>query len=222
MLRDRLRTPESNLLKYTDNVCTIQDEEEVSERMRSYLQKLKPIKAPDPTMAEKAATASSVGGSSVDGADSAQFVTPLSSPSQITIKPAEIADGSPEGLHVASAPTAGPELATGVPVSVLVDGLTVSKSEDSSGLNSHATEKDEQRHVEEPVAVDPAYALNADSIDRPTSAEETNNDTDNEKDEPKEAEDETKYPGGFALGILTFGLCMATFVVALDNTIIGE
>ena len=37
-----------------------------------------------------------------------------------------------------------------------------------------------------------------------------------------EAEDESKYPGGFALGILTFGLCMATFVVALDNTIIGE
>ena len=37
-----------------------------------------------------------------------------------------------------------------------------------------------------------------------------------------EAEDETKYPGGFALAILTFGLCMATFVVALDNTIIGE
>ena len=33
--------------------------------------------------------------------------------------------------------------------------------------------------------------------------------------------DESKYPGGVALGILTFGLMMATFVVALDNTIIG-
>ncbi|KAI9708998.1 MAG: hypothetical protein M1812_007811 [Candelaria pacifica] len=34
-------------------------------------------------------------------------------------------------------------------------------------------------------------------------------------------EDETKYPGGWALGILTFGLCLALFVVALDNTIIA-
>lgn len=38
----------------------------------------------------------------------------------------------------------------------------------------------------------------------------------------EEADDEIKYPGGFALAILTFGLCMAIFVVALDNTIIGE
>lgn len=37
----------------------------------------------------------------------------------------------------------------------------------------------------------------------------------------EEKEDETVYPGGAALAVLTFGLCMATFVVALDNTIIG-
>ncbi|KAI9699110.1 MAG: hypothetical protein M1836_003299 [Candelina mexicana] len=34
-------------------------------------------------------------------------------------------------------------------------------------------------------------------------------------------EEEAKYPGGWALGILTFGLCLALFVVALDNTIIA-
>ena len=33
--------------------------------------------------------------------------------------------------------------------------------------------------------------------------------------------DDSKYPGGGKLAILTFGLCMATFVVALDNTIIA-
>lgn len=38
----------------------------------------------------------------------------------------------------------------------------------------------------------------------------------------EEKEDETVYPGGAALAVLTFGLCMATFVVALDNTIIGN
>jgi hypothetical protein len=34
-------------------------------------------------------------------------------------------------------------------------------------------------------------------------------------------EDEIVYPGGLQLGLLTFGLCMATFTVALDNTIIA-
>lgn len=35
-------------------------------------------------------------------------------------------------------------------------------------------------------------------------------------------DDESKYPKALPLLILTFGLCMSTFVVALDNTIIGE
>lgn len=42
-----------------------------------------------------------------------------------------------------------------------------------------------------------------------------------ETTDEEEQEDESVYPGGAALAILTFGLCMATFVVALDNTIIG-
>ena len=36
-----------------------------------------------------------------------------------------------------------------------------------------------------------------------------------------EQNDDSKYPGGTKLAFLTFGLCMATFVVALDNTIIA-
>ena len=35
----------------------------------------------------------------------------------------------------------------------------------------------------------------------------------------EEVEDESKYPSGAKLLVLTFGLCMATFVVALDNTV---
>jgi hypothetical protein len=34
-------------------------------------------------------------------------------------------------------------------------------------------------------------------------------------------EEEINYPGGLQLSLLTFGLCMATFTVALDNTIIA-
>ena len=36
-----------------------------------------------------------------------------------------------------------------------------------------------------------------------------------------EQNDDSKYPSGTVLALLTFGLCMATFVVALDNTIIA-
>lgn len=35
------------------------------------------------------------------------------------------------------------------------------------------------------------------------------------------ADDTSKYPGGTKLALLTFGLAMATFVIALDNTIIA-
>ena len=42
------------------------------------------------------------------------------------------------------------------------------------------------------------------------------------EEQAAEVEDESKYPSGFPLAILTFGLCVSIFVVALDNTIIGE
>ena len=37
-----------------------------------------------------------------------------------------------------------------------------------------------------------------------------------------EKEDESNHVTGTKLGLLSFGLCIALFVVALDNTIIGE
>ena len=42
------------------------------------------------------------------------------------------------------------------------------------------------------------------------------------EEQVEEKEDESKYPSGVALTLLTLGLCMSTFVVALDNTIIGK
>ncbi|TVY67383.1 Efflux pump roqT [Lachnellula suecica] len=39
--------------------------------------------------------------------------------------------------------------------------------------------------------------------------------------EEDEEVDDTVYPGGLQLGLLTFGLCIATFTVALDNTILA-
>lgn len=40
--------------------------------------------------------------------------------------------------------------------------------------------------------------------------------------EVENEEEEAEYPGGLALGLITAGLLLATFVVALDNTIIGK
>lgn len=83
------------------------------------------------------------------------------------------------------------------------------------------------------------------SLERPEAAEEPVTDTDQSSTaEGKEAEtdlvftasratepssvgeagedDESKYPRTLPLVLLTFGLCLSTFVVALDNTIIGE
>ncbi|CZR61162.1 related to aflatoxin efflux pump AFLT [Phialocephala subalpina] len=45
--------------------------------------------------------------------------------------------------------------------------------------------------------------------------------TDGEPDIEAEGDDEIVYPGKLQLGLLTLGLCLATFTVALDNTIIA-
>ena len=62
---------------------------------------------------------------------------------------------------------------------------------------------------DEHIAVDPAYA-------EKTSAEVVRG-----VEGEDEVEDDREYPNGFTLATLTFGLCLATFVIALDNTIIG-
>ena len=84
------------------------------------------------------------------------------------------------------------------------------------------TSSDPPEAVEEPVA----------NTDQSRTAEEKEAETDlaptasraTELSSVGEAgeDDESKYPKALSLAILTFGLCMSTFVVALDNTIIGE
>ncbi|MCJ1286960.1 hypothetical protein MMC26_006307 [Xylographa opegraphella] len=75
-------------------------------------------------------------------------------------------------------------------------------------LHDTTNEKDEH------IAVDPAYAVNSEN----TSAEVV---AAKESDDEVEVQDDRDYPNGFTLGTLTFGLCLATFVIALDNTIIA-
>ena len=49
----------------------------------------------------------------------------------------------------------------------------------------------------------------------------TDNDEHSTEHNDNETEDETKYPKGLQLALLTLGLCLATWIVALDNTIIA-
>ena len=46
-------------------------------------------------------------------------------------------------------------------------------------------------------------------------------DSNDAEDTVDEQNDDSKYPGGATLVLLTFGLCLATFIIALDNTIIA-
>ncbi|KAI9827465.1 MAG: hypothetical protein M1832_004815 [Thelocarpon impressellum] len=56
---------------------------------------------------------------------------------------------------------------------------------------------------------------------RPDNARQGATDVADRSEGEEEEVDESQYPGGWALAILTFGLAMAIFVVALDNTIIA-
>ncbi|KAI9889355.1 MAG: hypothetical protein M1814_005523 [Vezdaea aestivalis] len=51
--------------------------------------------------------------------------------------------------------------------------------------------------------------------------EETTIATPGSKEAGDEADEDAKYPGGWSMAVLTFGLVMAIFVVALDNTILA-
>ncbi|KAH7114392.1 MFS transporter [Dendryphion nanum] len=62
------------------------------------------------------------------------------------------------------------------------------------------------------------------TISRTTSNHQTNNHASTTIDSPdpsEEPEDESKYLSGVKLWILSLGLCLTTFVIALDNTIIA-
>lgn len=80
------------------------------------------------------------------------------------------------------------------------------------------------------VGDEKAVVANGDAADRPLTDEVSPSDTagklvggelEKAADDEEEAEDMSRYPKGWALAALTFGLSMAIFVVALDNTIIG-
>jgi hypothetical protein len=97
---------------------------------------------------------------------------------------------------------------------------------DGNGKSAELVELPQQ-HTTESVAEasnvtrDPA-ALKTSSDEKGTAASEIHTIPETEVEKLKaegDDDDEKNYPGGTQLALLTFGLCMATFVVALDNTV---
>lgn len=136
-------------------------------------------------------------------------------------KPTGHAVSDPEEEHHPSPPPRVTDL-TGddkvigpnAPVAVLQPGhSTHSAASDEPSTATQSTDIKEHNEKEEEVAASEKNIENAGP-----AAEKESEDI---RDTVDEQNDDSKYPGGGALAILTFGLCMATFVVALDNTIIA-
>lgn len=93
------------------------------------------------------------------------------------------------------------------------------RSDEPSATSTQSTEVQEKpEHAERTGREEDVVTLekNIEDGERAEGKED-----DEVKNTVDEQDDDSKYPGGGALVILTFGLCMAMFVVALDNTIIA-
>ena len=95
--------------------------------------------------------------------------------------------------------------------------LPWSKKEEKTSVSPTTTEND--------VVVESTEAkANTESTETTETKEHVETNTEAERTPSvaaSEPEDESKYPKGLPLTFLTLGLCLTTFVVALDNTIIA-
>ncbi|KAL6168974.1 hypothetical protein ACJQWK_05334 [Exserohilum turcicum] len=115
-------------------------------------------------------------------------------------------------------PTPGPAMhPTDTPVSA---GTTLRDQEShthETAPESTPRPKDESRPSNDAPSAKDATAANQSTDEKKPGQVTTNDDNTSEPD----AEDESKYLTGFKLAILSVGLCLTTFVIALDNTIIA-
>lgn len=110
----------------------------------------------------------------------------------------------------------------------LVKETAVNGNADGSFANAHDALGNSEKELEASTATDGEKALSAEEVvgadnghDIKETADVSSPEDAGEKAQVDEVEDESKYPKALPLYLLTFGLALATFVVALDNTIIG-
>ena len=90
----------------------------------------------------------------------------------------------------------------------------------ASGEHAGGNEHSDDRTTELPTGENLISTEVNEKKDASANVDERNASAAEEGDGKKATEDdESKYLSGWELAPLTFGLCMATFVVALDNTV---
>ncbi|PQE06403.1 hypothetical protein CJF32_00002433 [Rutstroemia sp. NJR-2017a WRK4] len=87
---------------------------------------------------------------------------------------------------------------------------------DTAAVKGPATHQHDSEKLPDLVEENTSGATSAAIVEK-SSVVDGNEELSNEEED----QDNVTYPGGLQLGLLTFGLCMATFTVALDNTIIA-
>ena len=88
--------------------------------------------------------------------------------------------------------------------------------------SSHTSSSHDEKHIRATPCSDSIHnQISDEDVDHPDVTRNISNATaSSDGGEPGE-DDETKYPKSWALATLTIGLCLTTFMIALDNTIIA-
>lgn len=129
----------------------------------------------------------------------------------------------------AAEPAANGQLTNG---SLSQDGnaraCSLSEKEKEQGLDSHnqipAKEDSTASRpgtTEKAIVVEQNKELANENVKEDGVKDEASKEGNEDAETPEESEDESKYLSGFKLAILSLGLCLTTFVIALDNTIIA-
>ncbi|KAF3914405.1 hypothetical protein ABW21_db0206378 [Orbilia brochopaga] len=126
-------------------------------------------------------------------------------------KTASSASEATDAQHTANATATSPKLENPEP--------RTSKSKDGDGLDGTAERAVPSSSDSEDTAI---KEKKAEGDGEKTGLEEEHERPASQSGSgPLEEDDESQYPGGVTLAILTTGLCLATFVIALDNSIIA-
>lgn len=98
----------------------------------------------------------------------------------------------------------------------VAEGVSVAQQDVQSAATPTQPASPEKQNAVTPEAVEYFAPTKEEAPEnRPAEAEPVTGDSQSNEEHPP------VYPGGTQLALLTFGLCMATLVVALDNTIIA-
>ncbi|KAF1953297.1 MFS transporter [Byssothecium circinans] len=102
---------------------------------------------------------------------------------------------------------------------VISSGNSTSREEETQHTANGTTTAPVLEEKKAPAATEGADTTA--TIEKEKVAPSSEKEKENKNESEEEPEDESKYLSGVKLGILSLGLCLTTFIIALDNTIIA-